>query len=212
MHLDDYTIARYLDGQVAGQEKQQVDAHLAACPACSEAVAAAYRMVQAVATTHAPRPDRAAVQRAERLAEASPQASWLDGLFGRPLRLALAAVVVASLGLIAYFGVLAPDHDRFRATPSSPAFVAMAPPDGAVIEAQPLVFVWEPLDDVVRYRLTLFTDEASVHWEGDTLEETATLPDTVRLAAGAQYLWRIDAVLENGSTLATELYAFTVAP
>ena len=80
MHLDDYTLARYLEDQVAGQEKQHLVAHLADCPACCEAVASAYRMVQAVAEAEAPLPDPAAVRRAERLvtapARGAAESAW----------------------------------------------------------------------------------------------------------------------------------------
>ena len=212
MHLDEYTIARYLDARIAGPEKQQVETHLAGCPVCSEALASAYQMVQTVAEAEAPLPDPAAVQRAERLVRAPARVSRLDLFYGRPVGLALAALAVVGLGLAVYFGVLAPDQDRFRTTAAPRTLTATTPPDGALVEAQPLVFSWEPLEDAVRYRLMLYTDDASILWEGDTAEGLLTLPDTVRLETGMQYLWRVDALLANGFTTATELHAFTVAP
>jgi len=212
MHLDDYTLAGYLEDQVAGQEKQHLVAHLADCPACCEAVASAYAMVQAVAEAEAPLPDPAAVRRAERLVTAPARESMLEALFGRPLRLALAAVAVVGLGLVAYLSLAPPDLDRFRTPPTTRTFTATAPEDGAVVAARALSFSWSPLRGAMRYRLMLYTDDASVLWQGDSVKGPLALPDTVRLEAGVQYLWRVDALLANGSTTATELYAFTVAP
>ncbi|MFQ5569895.1 MAG: anti-sigma factor family protein [Rhodothermales bacterium] len=212
MHLEDYTIARYLDGSIEAAEQEQLEAHLADCSACCEAVASAYRMVQAVEQTEAPLPDAAAVRRAERLISTPRRVSVLPALFEMPARIAVAAVVVVAIGLVAYFSLVPSEPSRFRTESVAGVFEARAPEDGAIVDGTRLSFSWSPLQNAVGYRLKLYADEGVVLWQSEAEETSLVLPATVRLKPGTHYLWRVEGVLADGTTQGTELRAFRVAP
>lgn len=209
MHLDEITIARYIEGGLGGDETQRLEGHLADCPACIEAVGSAYRMVEMVAKGDKKLMlDSKALQRAERLVVAPTR----PVLWRTPMRLALAAAVVVVVGLVAYLQGAQPSLDRFRTTTSTGTFRGTLPEDGATVETMQSTFAWIALAGSVQYQFTLYTDEGDILWEYETKEVQTTLPASVALEAGAAYLWSVEGLLSDGTTRRTELHAFEVAP
>ncbi len=95
-HLDAALLSAYLDAQVTPTERQQIEAHLATCPACREELAS---LRQTVALVHAL--PRVRVPRAFTLSEAqvglsrsARQSAWRSGLM-RGLAAVSALVLVA---------------------------------------------------------------------------------------------------------------------
>lgn len=212
MHLDDFDIARYLDGVVSGAEKQQFEAHLADCALCAASLASAYRMMDAVeAETTAPAPTPAALAETERVVTSAPRPA-LRLVHQPAIRWVAAAVVVMGLAVVAYFQMNQPDAARFRAGQADAGLVATTPEEGATVDAASLQFVWEPLGGTDAYWVTVYTAEGVVRWKDYTKAISLALPDSVLLEPGATYLWNVEAVQQDGTTIRTDLYAFTLAP
>ena len=54
-------------------------------------------------------------------------------------------------------------------------------------------FHWRPMDGAESYRLTVFTTDGIVVWEGESSDTTLALPTTEELREGETYLWRVQA-------------------
>jgi anti-sigma factor RsiW len=212
MHLDDFDIARYLDGVVTGAEKQQFEAHLSDCAVCAASLASAYRMMEALeAEAMAPTPTAAAMSKAERIVPSASRPA-LRLVRQSTFRWVAAAVVVMGLAVVAYFQMNQPDAARFRTGQADAGFVTTTPEEGATVEVATLQFVWESLDGTDAYWVTVYTAEGVVRWKDYTKAVSLALPDSILLEPGATYLWNVEAVQQDGTTIRTDLHAFTLAP
>jgi len=210
MHLDEHDIARYVDGRLTDEERQEVEAHLAECPRCSDQVAATYRVLndEGDAPTVPPEVRR----QAEALSEEAREERSAGGRLSRRSLVSAGAVVL----LLAVAGMLlwqfqSPTSSRLRSTEDRAALSVRAPADGATIAERP-VFVCAPVSDAIAYRVTLRRPDGTVVWEGDTSTVRVSLPPDVSLTEGQKYLWRAEAVRPDGTTFPSNLRTFTYSP
>jgi hypothetical protein len=117
-------------------------------------------------------------------------------------RLALAASIVLALGAIV---ILRTTRQRDAATfrGSADEVRLLAPEPGVA----PLTLAWRSVADASRYEVELMDSAGMPLHQATTRDTVLVVPETVRLAPGAEHRWWVRAVLANGrevrSTVAT---------
>jgi hypothetical protein len=180
MHLTTDDAAAYVDGRLAGAERAAVDSHLAQCAECRLEVVDVTRLV------------RLAPQRRR----------WT----------VLAPLAAAAAVLILF---IAPQrsHDSTPPLLREPAVTTtVAPtlgiPRGGVPELRAMT--WSSVPHADQYRVTLFDRDGSVVWRTQSTDTTLLVPDTLRLARGVPYYWKVDARIELGRWVSSDLTSFTL--
>jgi len=192
--LDDDTIAALADGSLAPAARAAVLPHVAACGRCRAAVASVTR---ALADPDVAR-EIAAFQRNRR---------------ERLARLTRIVVPLAAASLVLLLSWPRPREvgEPLHRAPTITAAPAPAPvsPVGVVEGARRLS--WRSAGGADRYRVTLFDAGGRVVFEAEVPDTTVALPDSVRLAPTARYLWKIEARTTIGRWVASELFEFSIA-
>jgi hypothetical protein len=187
--LDDATLAALAEGALDAATHATVLPHLASCPRCRGAVASVARALADPAVAH----EVASLERGRR-------AYWIA------LPIAAAAVLLLALGVPRWLEQ-GPTH---RAPPipgqSAPRLLF---PVGAVAAAATLR--WASVPGADRYRVVLFDAAGRVVYETQLADTVVALPDSVRLAPGPPYLWKVEARTGWDRWSASELVQFSIA-
>ena len=181
-HLTPEQTAAYLDGVLAPEARARVEAHLEACSECRSEVVAL-------------RPLVASQETRRKLLRAG---------------LVLGTAAAASMALLVYPGLVtntAVSPHRDPAGPPAPRLEARAP-TGVV--PRPVMLVWAPLDKATRYRGQVFDAEGSILYRTETEDSILPLPDSLPLAAGRTYFWKVEADTGWDSWVSSRLVEFTV--
>jgi hypothetical protein len=194
--LDDDAVAALAAGAVSPEALAPLVQHLTACQTCRRRVASVARALadpavrREVETVDA----RGNRRRAER----------------RPF---LVAGLAAAAVLL--FAVLPrPGHDGTggHRAPTITALSAPSPasPVGTVADAGRLR--WAPVAGADRYRVTLFDAEGRVLYETQLADTAVAIPDSIALARGRIYLWKVEARTGWDRWAASDLVGFSIAP
>lgn len=194
--LDDDTVAALADGSLDPATRAAVLPHVAGCARCRTAVASVARALADPGL-------------------ASEMASLAGTRRRRPLRLgwiALPLAAAAGLVLLLARPWVPEDGGLLHRAPTITATPAPLPvsPVGVVAEARRLV--WMPAAGADRYRVTLFDREGVVVYETELVDTTAALPDSVIVAPGRLYLWKVEARTGIGRWTGSELVEFSLPP
>lgn len=185
-HLTEELTAAWLDGDLTGDERASVAAHLAECDACRVEMAELRRLLN----TRAPRR-----RRRHTLVAAA----------------AAAAAILFITGPIVRDNAERIRGDADRPEGTSAVVEAVSPADGAVV-ANVGQFVWHDAGAGVQYTLTLTDEAGSVVWTAATRDTLLPLPTSVRLEQNRRYFWYVDALLEGGEAATTGVRRFETAP
>lgn len=193
--LDPDTLGALADGSLDGAHRASVLPHLASCARCRAAVASIARLLA----------DPGVARELARGRVRIPARRWLP--WAAPLAAAaLLAVVLGPLG-----GSRRAPGDLHRATTieagSQPEGVYPVGDVAAVRELR-----WGSVAGADRYRVTLFAPSGEVVYEVEAIEVTATLPDSVRLLAGQDYLWKVEARVDFDRWVSSSLIPFFLLP
>ena len=176
-HVSSEVLAAYLDGRLDGQEKAEVQAHLAVCDECREEV----------------------TEIAVALRSQARRKAWAVVI---PVT---AAAGIATILLAGPMGLgSGPGGDqRLRPGPAVemeavPRVRVVAPVTGSTVEQSSVVFVWEEVGPTATYRFTLTDEGGDPLWTSETTETAVTLPEDIGLQAGGRYFWFVDALLADG--------------
>lgn len=186
--LDEATLAALAEGALDAVERAAALSHLAICPRCRSVVASVARALAAPAVAH----EVASLERRRRVYR-----------FAIPI--VAAAVLLLALGVPRWLEQ-GPTH---RGTPSAGQTPQPLFPVGAVAAATTLR--WASVAGAERYRVTLFAAGGRVLYESLLADTVATLPDSVRLAPGATYLWKVEAGTGFDRWAASDLVRFSIA-
>jgi hypothetical protein len=190
--LDDDVIAALAEGSVEPAVRAAALPHLAECARCRAAMASVARALAD--------PD---VGREVAALEA--------GGHGRLWRATWIAVPLAAASVVLMLSWPPPrDADSRHRAPTITAAQAPVPvsPIGAVADARRLV--WTTTVGADRYRVTLFDSAGSVAFETELGDTTTLVPDSVALAGGRRYLWKVEARTDLGRWTASDLVDFSV--
>ena len=69
---------------------------------------------------------------------------------------------------------------------------------------------WTPVEGADRYRVTLFDAEGRVVYEVEPVAAVAPLPDSVQLAPGRRYLWKVEARVGFDRWVGSDLVGFSL--
>ncbi len=190
---DDETLAALAAGELAGELRRDVVAHVATCGDCRAAVASLARVFADPAVAQA----RSQAARAGR-----------GGL--RRLALPAAAAAVLLVAVLARPSGNAPQEPVHRA-PEAPAVAEPRPvsPVGAVRRIDRLR--WGAVAGADRYRVTLYRSDGRTLYRLELSDTTAPVPDSVRLSAGDAYLWKVEARTAWDRWTASKMARFTLA-
>jgi len=187
-HLSVEDIAGMIDGSLAGDERERAERHLAECDECREELATCTRVVTSGVT--------APVRR-----------------FPWRHLLPLAAGILVVVWLRRPAGPDAVAAASERAAPSAGTRIGtISPAPSDSVAASALRFAWHPIVGSEGYHLTVKDASGATLWAGDVADTTLVLPDSVRLAAGTPYVWRVDGQRTDGSTASSAESAFRIAP
>jgi anti-sigma factor RsiW len=178
-HLSPQDVAVYLDGQLDSASRRETDAHLADCFECRSEVAQAARLVDSIAN--------AGVARRQ-----SRHGLWAVALAAAALVLAIALPTMRGPGRDVSPVQRGTDADR-------PALVVVSP--GSVdIAREALTFIWRSASDAT-YRVLVTGADGAEIWSATTRDTTISVPPSVPLDQGESYLWSVDALRADGSSL-----------
>ena len=186
--LDDETIASLVEGTIDDATRAAALPHLAECARCHGAVASISRAL------------------ADPVVARELPTRWLARR--RLFAIAIPAAAAAVILLIAI-----PQRGDDRSSHRAPTITAVSSPIpmspvGLVAAAESLR--WSSVAGSDLYRTTLFDDAGSVVYETQTADTVAALPDSVHLAAGHSYLWKVQARTGFGRWSASDLIEFSI--
>lgn len=72
------------------------------------------------------------------------------------------------------------------------------------------LLVWRSSEGVTRYRITISDPESDVVLQRDVQDTVAPLRSFDPLVAGETYVWYVDALLPDGTSVTTGLHTFSV--
>jgi hypothetical protein len=187
--LDEDSVAALAEGTLDDPARARTLPHLAECARCRTAVASVSRALGDPAVAR--------------------EIATLGGGRRRFFQIAVpvaAAAVILLIVMPAPQSDVAPPHRAPTITAvSSPVLVS---PVGIVGGAETLQ--WSPVAGADRYRTTLFDDTGAVVYETQTGSTAVALPESVHLAPGRSYLWKVEARTGWGRWSASELIEFSI--
>jgi hypothetical protein len=191
--LDEDTIGAFAEGTLDHVARTAALPHVAACTRCRSALASVTRALA----------DRDVGREATALEKAPARPRWRRYV----VPAAAAAVLLVLLGPLEVFrpGRGAGHRAPTIANGSLPNAIA---PKGVVAEVHELR--WTPVEGADRYRVILFAADGRAVYEGEPLATEAQLPDSVVLAPGERYLWRVEARVGFDRWVSSEFVEFSL--
>jgi len=186
-HPNDLELAAFLDGGLDAEARHRVEAHLLACDDCRGLVTAAGRLLSP--------PARRTLRRVLVVGGLAAAAGLL------------LTVVPGPVGR----EPLSRTRDGETPAPSGLSFAPQAPPDGALVRADTLVFHWTRVAGEATYQITVSTETGAVVWTQQTSDTSLALPAIVtsRLQAKRIYYWQVEALLPDLRSASTPPRRFT---
>jgi hypothetical protein len=203
-HPSESVLAAYLDGDLAADERVELEAHLEQCDLCRRALGDTVTVLDGHDTHTSENLSLAARSRPRR-----SRVAWLAT--GAVLAASIAGVAVLRFPNRPARDVESPTRDvRFDASDERiPLLAAIAPASAATdVTAHP-TFIWAS-KGVDRYNFKVLAEDASTIWSRDVSDTTLLLPANVELEPGRSYFWRVDA-MSAGIVASTRARRFTIA-
>jgi len=183
-HLDPGEVALHVAGTSPPGERAKIEAHLALCDRCTDEVVAAWRFAGR-----------------------------------RRMRPALLGVGIAAAAAIAGLLLLPPGRAPSPTAPvvrgagadSARALMVVTPRDRDTV-SRPVVLTWRSRPDMATYKISVAEANGDSVWALVTEDTTVSLPDSVRVAPGRDYLWYVDGLKADGRALTSGIHQFRLRP
>jgi hypothetical protein len=191
-HIDEATVADFLDGELADAERERVAAHLEECSECRAELRELNALAESVPSTPVVASRRRPRRTTSRLT-----------LFGGALAASIAAIAVIRQTTSHSLPAIV---SRPRAVPEGAGHIeAVAPATGDVPQSD-VRFSWHS-SNVDAYRFALLDESGQVLFTHITTDTTITWPRSVSQSLGGVYFWRVDGIGDgvNSSTGARRL-------
>lgn len=183
-------VAAYLSERLAPEARAALEEHLADCRECRQLVTSARRLLR----SH----------------RAPNRLRWMAPAAAAAI---LAIVVLARSPNTSQVGNEPLRSDSGAAGPESALTIpVVSPPDGHIVTARPIVFVWRSQPGSPLYRLSLAEASGRQVWSGEATDTTLSVPAEVPLDRGRTYFWTVDALGADGRSLTTRTKRFSIAP
>jgi hypothetical protein len=129
-------------------------------------------------------------------------ASW------RNLSLASAAVLLIAATTLWLTNRKRGEGDELMRGQESP--IRLLSPGSEIESARNVQFAWQPVKQAKDYVLIVVDTAGGDVYARNTTDTTVSLPDSVRLNPGSEYLWWVQAIMPDGSTLTAVTERFRV--
>jgi hypothetical protein len=120
---------------------------------------------------------------------------------------AAAAILVVSLGSLTLLRRERSEAHRAPTITNGSLPTALTP-QGTVADVREVR--WTPVEGADRYRVTVFGADGHVVYEVEPLTAATLLPDSLRLAPGRRYLWKVEARVGFDRWVSSDLVEFTL--
>ena len=190
--LDEDMIAALAEGGLDGDARNSALQHLATCARCRGAVASVARAL------------------GDPLVSEAVGSTEVRG--GRWVRRAWMATVVAAAVLVIFVrpGPITNDETAgLHRDPTIQVADAPVPVSPSGVAANPRAFQWTSAAGASQYRLTLFDADGNVIFETRLTDTMVSLPDSIALSAGRQYLWKVEARTRADRAVSSALVPFS---
>ncbi|MBM2841961.1 MAG: hypothetical protein HW412_2489 [Bacteroidetes bacterium] len=87
----------------------------------------------------------------------------------------------------------------------------VAPRDGATIGSVRTRFHWQRNAQSTAYSFFLYEVNRTLVWSALVRDTSLVIPSSVKLERGRTYLWRVEAIMPDETTIRSELHAFTLS-
>jgi hypothetical protein len=125
-------------------------------------------------------------------------------------RTAITASAATLLVASSVFVIGRPGRDSGEIMRGEESPVRLLAPGADVSSVGTVQFAWRPVDQARDYMLVVVDTAGGDVFARSTTDTSVTLPDSVRLAPGSEYLWWVQAIMPDGSTLSAVTERFRV--
>lgn len=200
--LGEFDRIELVEGAVDGERRRYLLDHVSSCEPCRTEVAGLSRAL-------------AEPSIADEIAQL--ETAPTPAIVGIRSRRATGLVGLAAAAAVAFFLIARPSgtdetastvQHRGREFTEMGSPVVVAPVGPAT---RPINLTWRGVPTADRYRVELFDATGTVLWEVQTNDTIAALPDSVALADGAPYFWKVEARTDFDRWAASELVEFTIS-
>jgi hypothetical protein len=215
MHLTEAEFILYIENRLEGDERTRVETHIGGCAACASQFAA-IAQIPAVLSKEVPlRVDRKTRQRVMQLVPSGRRGFMrLFNFLNPPARFALAGLAAVAILVTSYMYFLKkhlPAPSQFRSGQETATIENISPQDHAVVHETPVRFTWRSTSPA-GYRFRLFAENGVPLWSAFVRDTTLTLPSSVVLESGKNYLWSIEVPFTDSITERPTFHAFSFRP
>lgn len=123
----------------------------------------------------------------------------------RTVWIGLAGVLVVGFGAAFFVSRSGPPGGG-----STAQFTLIVPRDGATISLLHR-FKWERIAGSTAYRFFLYEVNRTLVWSALVRDTTLVIPSSLPLQRSHSYVWRVEAILQDETTVRSELHAFTLS-
>lgn len=184
-HPSSEELAAYLSGGLSSEARDGFEKHLADCRLCRNEVASARRLLAVGPAKKRP---------------------WIGPL-------ALAAVIAIGFFSISTSKRGGEEPTRNAANPASADGTVnvrvVTPVDGAIVSGLP-VFTWRAHGADALYRFSVTDASGATIWSTETNDTSVSLPADVSLEVSRDYLWNVDAIDSDGTTVTSGTHRFRI--
>ncbi len=208
---------RFLSGQLAAGQREEVELHLSRCRACRHLLMSAYEESKPETTTR--RAPRWLKARALKL-PAKPNAREPSLIFGLRLQVAgaIAAVLIAALSFALFLfrndsqAVLPPTEVFRQQEPVTAAPRLLAPVANEAIDSDEIEFRWSEAPGAAGYTFTLLNERGDIVFQSRATEERVSLKIAdAQLERGKTYFWYVAAKSFDGTAMDSEMGKFVLS-
>jgi anti-sigma factor RsiW len=178
-HLRLEQLVDYVRGALAPEDHAMAVRHLSSCTRCAHEVGDIVRLTRPV----------------------TRRDQWRR--YGSVAGLAAALLLLVWTGRGTETDQASPTRDETVTAAAAPV-----PLEPTTTDAGKVRFRWSPTSKVERYRLVLFDSIGSAMFESESSDTMLVLPDSVRLARGTLYLWKVEAETSFDKWVSSELVRF----
>ena len=119
--------------------------------------------------------------------------------------------VLRGMGAVVVMGLMMMILSARRGPSGTSSTVELVTPPDRMTSPRVHRFVWRRLGSSTLYRFHLYEVSRAPVWSALVRDTSLAVPNSVELRKGRTYLWRVEAILPDETTMDSELRAFTLS-
>jgi len=207
-HLTEADILLFLNDDLHDEQRIKYEKHLADCDNCSEKLADIYRLEERLKSSDPPEVDTESLEKAKKLVGNKENGNH----FLLNLRHFSAAAIFLLAAFLAVWLWTGPEYsgqqEEFRSGSESPVVQPLQPGDGASLPNNNAELSWEPVVNSASYRLIIYAESGVEIWSTQIDSTKKNLPGNISLEPETRYLWKVEAIMPDGTVISSPLQSF----